>query len=159
MEQVSTNFDLSVLEIIKKYITPMHSAVVFLGGEPTIWGIEFIAVLKQIRNMPLSIKVFSNGLEHELILEICKLGLVDMFSIDFKCVKNVNKMLDVIMQDEEYLARVSKSISYVLKYSIGLELRTTSDDGFIINEIIDYAKAHFAGVPHIINKEYKKIKK
>ena len=57
-------------EIIQQNITPLHDSVVFIGGEPTIWGDQLENALKLCHEKGLKTKIFSNGVNSEVIERI-----------------------------------------------------------------------------------------
>ena len=110
-------------DIILKNITPMHDCVVFIGGEPTIWGEKLKDALKFCHAGGLKTKIFSNGFNKELIEEINNEGLCDAWSIDFKGLHNIQEQFGV--PASEYLLNVSYSINDIAIRGLPLEVRTT----------------------------------
>lgn len=117
----------NAIDIIKENITPMHDCVVFLGGEPTIWGEKLENTLKFCHEKGLKTKIFSNGFNTEVIEKINKEKLCDAWSIDFKGLNNIQQEFGIPAQD--YLPRVEYSIIDIAARGIPLEVRTTFYSG------------------------------
>jgi len=131
------------MEIIKENITPIHDCVVFLGGEPTIWGSELKEALKYCHSLGLKTKIFSNGYDSKTIEEINNEGLCDAWSIDFKGLHNIQSEFGVCAQ--EYIPNVEYSINDIISRELPLEIRTTFYNGNIQwrDEIRKYIEEHF----------------
>lgn len=114
-------------DIILKNITPMHDCVVFIGGEPTIWGEDLKDALRFCHKGNLKTKIFSNGYNKELIEEINNEGLCDAWSIDFKGLHNIYEQFGVPASD--YLLNVGYSINDIANRGLPLEIRTTFYSG------------------------------
>lgn len=110
-------------DIILENITPLHDCVVFLGGEPTIWGNSLKEALQLCHDEGLHTKIFSNGYNCELIEEINNEKLCDAWSIDFKGLHSIQEQFGVPAPD--YIKNVSYSIYDIAERSIPLEIRTT----------------------------------
>lgn len=119
----------SAIEIIENNITPMHDCVVFIGGEPTIWGNKLEAALEFCHKKGLKTKIFSNGFNSTFIEKINNKGLCDAWSIDFKGVNNIQQEFGVPAQD--YLPHVGYSIVDIAQRGLPLEVRTTFYSGNI----------------------------
>lgn len=131
-------------DIIKSNITPLHDCVVFLGGEPTIWGDKLKEALQLCHSLNLKTKIFSNGFNHELIEQINKEGLCDAWSIDFKLLNNIQQEIGVPAQ--EYLVNLDMSIFDIIRHELPLEIRTTYYSG---------NKDQRESIEDYINKTYK----
>lgn len=114
-------------DIILKNITPMHDCVVFIGGEPTIWGEDLKEALRFCHQGGLKTKIFSNGFNKELIEEINNEKLCDAWSIDFKGLNNIQEQFGVPASD--YLLNVGYSINDIANRGLPLEIRTTFYSG------------------------------
>ena len=64
--------------------TKMESAVVFLGGEPTLYAKGLELGCNLARDVRLKTKIFTNGSNMQLIYNLCKNKLLDAISIDYK---------------------------------------------------------------------------
>lgn len=130
-------------DIIFKNITPIHDCVVFIGGEPTIWGEELKEALRFCHTGGLKTKIFSNGFNKELIEEINNEGLCDAWSVDFKGLHNIQEQFGVPASD--YLLNVGYSINDIANRGLPLEVRTTFFKGNEEwrEEIIKYVTDNF----------------
>lgn len=113
----------SAIDIIRDNITPLHDCVVFIGGEPTIWGDELEEALDFCHENGLKTKIFSNGFNCDIIEEINNRKLCDAWSIDFKGLHNIQQEFGV--PATEYLVNVEYSINDIAGKGIPLEIRTT----------------------------------
>ena len=143
-------------DLIKQYLHPGHEAVVFLGGEPTIWKDALIETTKQIKDMGLKVKIFTNGFLSEVIKKLNDQKLVDAYSVDLKTIKEASYFLGVAMNDDEYLWKFRSTINHILDAGIFLEVRTTKWPGINIEEIKDYMKQNLPAIPHIIQDDFSK---
>lgn len=128
-------------ELIDKHITPLHTAVVFLGGEPTIHNI--IPDLEYAKFKGLKTKLYTNGLEPYMIYELRGLELLDAISIDFKCIHNCEENIGI--SDILYKNYVELSISESARKidgikSIDVEIRTTRFPFLSNSEILEIEK-------------------
>lgn len=134
----------------------MHDAVVFLGGEPTIWsnGLLKAAVFAK-RSMDLSVKVFTNGFQPDVVERLIAAEVVDAFSVDFKCLEAVKEVIGVDISAEKYISTVTDTINIIRDSNIPIELRTTS---FKSVRNMDLLKSHvgntFPNVRHIIQEDF-----
>lgn len=144
-------------ELIDKYITPLHTAVVFLGGEPTIHNI--VPDLEYAKSKGLKTKLYTNGLEPYMTYELRGLELLDAISIDFKCIHNCEENIGI--SDISYRINVGTSIVESVKKidgvkDIDVEIRTTRFPFLSNSEILEIEKEvddiiHFYGnIRHII---------
>lgn len=148
----------NAIDIIESQLNPLHTAVVFLGGEPTTWHRKLFESVRYVKNKNLKVKIYSNGMIPEFIKYLCDEKLVDEFSIDYKAYTNVKKVIGANYTDEEYRKNVEKSISYIQKAKIPFEIRTTHWDNIDDWEkLIDYIKNKFLNIRHIIQEDFFKI--
>lgn len=154
----------NAIDIIKDNITPMHDCVVFLGGEPTIWGDKLIEALKYCKSIGLKTKIFSNGLLPNVIKQINDLKLCDAWSIDYKGVYNVKKELSFNGGYKKYMKTLYLSIINIMENELPLEIRTTiyeanKDSEDIIKAIICLMLVFYDKGKHIIQYDVRdKIK-
>lgn len=141
-------------EILDKHITPLHQAVTFLGGEPTLHEDlpDLLAYVKYSLN--LKTKLYTNGLQPNM-LEKCK-NFLDEISIDFKCFNNME-----ILGKEINSKRYTESIKSCIKIckNIPIEIRTTiynDMDNDELEMIKRFSEKHFKDyiVEHIFQKEF-----
>jgi len=112
------NFDM-----LNDMITPAHTAMVMLGGEPTAAALEMdlINFTNQIKTrFGLKIKWFTNGQYPKFIYILNQLNLIDSASVDLKCIRDFKNILGVDI-DVKYINRLIETISYLND----VELRTT----------------------------------
>lgn len=150
-DQVNCESIGDAINIIDKNITPLHSAVVLLGGEPTIhYSID--EVCEYIKNKELKVKLYTNGILPVVIERLVKSNLLDSISIDLKGVANIAKLTGSAVSDESYLGAVKKSITAAR--DINIEVRTTIFDISDKESVEQYMKTNFPDIRHIFQKEY-----
>lgn len=81
-KKVEPQFNREILSVIEEYITPLHTAIVISGGEPTIQDLPETARLIKERYHDLKLKVFTNGQNPDAVLN--SLGFVDFWNVDYK---------------------------------------------------------------------------
>jgi pyruvate formate lyase activating enzyme len=140
----------NAIQIMKDVTNPLHTAVVFLGGEPTIWGDDLIKAVEYAKSKKLKVKVYTNGYNYNVIPELC--NYVDSFSVDFKCVNDCKKVTGV----ENYLRTVTKTINKIISEGIDVELRTTIFDGLDVDSVKRYVSCNFPTVRHILTGDFRK---
>jgi len=133
----------SAIDIISQNITPIHDCVVFIGGEPTVWGESLKEALRYCHEHNLKTKIFSNGVNTDLIKEINEEGLCDAWSIDFKGVSHLEEQIG--MKGIEYSIKLDDTLTNIIEHKLPLEIRTTFYEG---NEkdkeqIISTVEGHF----------------
>lgn len=117
-----------VFSILEEYVKPCHDCVIFIGGEPTIWGDTLIEALKWCKDQGKKTKIFSNGLDDHIIKKINEQNLCDAWSIDYKGLKdNVGNYIGV--DGELYHQKVMNSINDIIQHNLPLEIRTTYFEG------------------------------
>lgn len=117
-----------VIDILEHDVNPCHDCVIFIGGEPTIWGDSLIEALKWCKEHDKKTKIFSNGFNSELVKKINSLSLCDAWSIDYKGSKE-NVGLYIGVDGNEYYAQLIKSLEDIITRNLPLEIRTTYFDG------------------------------
>ena len=147
---------ISIDYILKNEINQAHEAIVFLGGEPTIWDKDLSKALKASKKIGLDTKVFSNGILPKVVSDLNNEKLVDAYSLDLKAVRNVNNVVGVQMTDSDYLKKVCDSINNILEYGLNLEIRTTKWDCIIdqVDEIKDFMIREYPEIKHIIQEKF-----
>lgn len=117
-----------VFSILEEYVKPCHDCVIFIGGEPTIWGDTLIDALGWCKDHGKKTKIFSNGLDDHIIEKINEQNLCDAWSIDYKGLKdNVGNYIGV--DGELYHQKVMNSINDIIRHNLPLEIRTTYFEG------------------------------
>lgn len=144
--------------LIDQLITPMHDAIVFLGGEPTIWGSKLIEAAKVAKQKQLKVKVYSNGFLPNVVERLNQEKLVDAWSIDFKCVKDTKNVIGISCDSAKYINCVSSSIRNITQHGLDLEIRTTLFPTIVdqVQAIQDFVKKHFPEVEHIWQEDFNK---
>lgn len=138
--------------VIKEHLTPMHTAVVFLGGEPTIYAWDLYRCCVEVKKMHKKIKLFTNGQSPEVIRKLLEAKLLNSISIDFKCLRDFKEVLGVNKLD--YVERTIESINFARYYKVDIELRTTKWKNVDhLNEVIMFVNKIFPGIRHIIQDD------
>ena len=136
---------------------PNHAAVVFLGGEPTVWD-ELPELVKYAKNEKgLKTKIYTNGQSPKVLLECAP--YLDAVSIDFKAFSGVSKIIGKDILDHIYMHNIFLCISKLKNYNkyTKIEVRTTKWEGVEYKKIRNYLKTIWPEIPHILQepKEYK----
>jgi len=133
-------------------ITPLHSAVVLLGGEPTIHK-DIDQVCKHIKSLHLKVKLYTNGMLPDIVNNLIQKNLLDSISVDIKSVTNVSELTGIYISNKKYLTSIKKIVEAAS--NIDIELRTTIFDISDKDAIYTYVKLNFPKIRHIFQKEYK----
>lgn len=142
------------ISVIDSKVTPMHTAVVLLGGEPCIHP-DILNVVKHIHSKGLNIKVFTNGMHPNILKTITP--YVHAVSIDFKCLNNCSDILGVEYKDTNYLTNIKSSYNTCIHYAVDVEFRTTKWSTLTkqhIEEIKQYIQTNYPDVRHIIQDDF-----
>ncbi len=110
--------------------------VTISGGEPTLSD-GLIPFLESIRNIPLEIKIDTNGLRPHIIGEIVKNRLADYIAIDIKTSPAKYKLLT--KRDIDF-SKIIETVDIVRDSSLDYELRTTCIPGFASREDFEEIK-------------------
>jgi len=144
------------VEMIDHLITPLHDAVVFLGGEPTIWPDGLIRACRHAKSKGLLTKVYTNGYSPSVVRDLNEESLVDAYSVDLKAVDNVGLILGKSISADEYLTAVNDTVDDILLHKIPMEIRTTAWNEFPdISAVKSYVHDKYPGVRHIIQKDFR----
>ncbi len=144
------------IEIMQKELNPLHDAVVFLGGEPTIWGNDLISAITFARLLGLKTKLYTNGSHPEVIRELIKREVLDAISIDLKTVEeDFTKVIRGNMLPFQYLNRFEESV-FAVKGKIPVEVRTTIYDGLNVDKVKEYMEYYFPEISHILTEDFRK---
>lgn len=100
--------------------------VTLSGGEPTLDG-DLIPFLKKIREIPLEIKIDSNGLFPEIMKEIVESGLADYAAVDVKTSPSKYEALTGCPVD---FSRIAGTVEVLRSSGIDYEVRTTCIPGY-----------------------------
>lgn len=127
-----------VLDFLKKRADTLE-AVVFSGGECTLYGEKLYNFIKKVKELGYLVKIDTNGTNPDLVEKLINEKLVNFVALDFKAPKN--KFCDVIdLQNEEFFNKFCKTLSILTQSNIDYEIRTTVHTALLneddINEII-----------------------
>ena len=139
-------------EVIDRYLTPLHDAVVFLGGEPTIHP-DLPSLAGYVKSLRLNRKVYTNGLNPDMVERLNDSGLVDSYSVDFKTIDD-SSFLGMNIPLSVYLKNVRMSIDNILDHGIDLEIRTTRWTGVNIDGIKKFLSENYPNVRHIVQDKF-----
>lgn len=112
--------------VINNNLNLLHTAVVFLGGQPTIHE-QLYDLCKYVKKTKQrKVKIYTNGSNYKIIQKIYNDRLLDAISIDVKCIRDCNKIIgDNIVSDEQYIQNIKKHIELFRDKKIPVDLRTT----------------------------------
>jgi pyruvate formate lyase activating enzyme len=136
--------------LLDRELTDLHTAVVFLGGEPTLWP-DLIPLTNYVHEKGLKTKVYTNGYNPTVIYRLVEKGHVDSISVDFKAIRDYETILGV--PAIEYKERLTETISYLVAEGIEMEIRTTIWDREQLDDIINYIEDNFPKVKHILQED------
>lgn len=128
---------LTIEEALERYVTPMTTAVVFLGGEPTIYEEGLVHAMKCAKALGLKTKLYTNGLRPDVLALLVSRNVLDSASVDVKTLSDTHKYLGVDM-DDRYLHKVKQSLSLLKSSNIDLEVRTTLFGGIDCDSIREW---------------------
>jgi len=138
-------------DIIDQYLNPLHEAIVFLGGEPTIHP-DLPELAGYVKSLGLNRKIYTNGLKPDIIRRLNEESLIDAYSVDFKTIDDSSFLGDISLPD--YLKKVTATIEDILDHGISLELRTTKWTGVNVEGIKEFLKENYPQVRHIIQDKF-----
>lgn len=157
LEQITNKKNVigEAIPLMKKHLNPMHEAVVFLGGEPTIWGDKLIDAVSFAKEKGLKTKIYSNGMFPKMVKELLEIDVVDSWSIDIKTIEeNIYSVMGVSLYLKQYLMNVLTSIDQIQKSRAEIELRTTAWKEVNVWKVKEYVKYYFPDINHIIAKDF-----
>jgi len=135
-----------ILQWIKENLL-LLDAVVVTGGEPTLYP-DLIKLLEIIKNIPLKIKLDTNGTNPKILTKIIENNLVDYIAMDIKSSLIFDKYKKIAGEyfTEETFENIKHSIDIIINGQIDYEFRTTLnhllDESDLIN-IINQIKGKF----------------
>ena len=124
--------------------------VVISGGEPTISD-EIADFINSIKNIPLSVKIDTNGLKPDIIEGLIKKNLLDYISIDIKTSPQKYESLTCKTID---FTNIKKTIEIVKDSRIDYELRTTCVPEFVTLEDLNIIKNEVGHVDRYYLQQY-----
>lgn len=140
------------LDVIAENLTPLHDAVVFLGGEPTIHN-DLPALAGRVKELRLNVKIYTNGLNPSMVAWLNQKKLVDAYSVDFKTIDDTS-FLGMNIPLDVYLGTVCKTIDNILENGVLLELRTTKWTGVNVDGIREFLAKKYPEVKHIVQDKF-----
>lgn len=150
------------IDVLQKNITPLHTALVLLGGEFLIYDIHEIGKLCHVaRQKGLKVKLFTNGMHQRKLYELLSWELLDSVSVDYKQVtKNVVNLPEKYIEptctpELSYLCRIHKALFTLQNFpNVDVEIRTTQYNEMTDSELsnIKFFVKPF-GFRHIIQKD------
>lgn len=157
-------------KFIDNNINKNTTAIVFLGGEPTLHDQGLIDALIYAKFKGRKTKIFTNGMFPQVIAKIGREQLCDFISFDIKCIRNMPEVLFESNSDNpdsyykyryaneycnNYPTLLDMSIKFAQKYLIPFELRTTKWDCILdqLDDIKAYVKQHYPNINHIIQEK------
>jgi pyruvate formate lyase activating enzyme len=117
----------SVESIIDRNVTSLTDGLVFLGGEPTQYKKELYEISYYVKKQyNLSVKLFSNGTNLDIVTYGVKNGFFDSVSLDFKS----NKKTESIFYNKDWNQYVLGMVKVIKQFDRNnwndkLEIRTT----------------------------------
>mgnify|MGYP001061748736 CR=1 FL=1 len=110
-----------VVEDFLKKRLGLLDGVVITGGEPTMQS-DLIPYMEMIKNLGYKIKLDTNGSSPQIIEQILKTGLCDLFAVDYKAPSAKYKE---ICGNNANAETVLNTIKILLEARIDFEVRTT----------------------------------
>ncbi len=162
------NPELVAPELIKKQPTiPLDSvyqflkarkklidAVVFCGGEPTIYK-DLPDIAKKIKKMGFLTKLDTNGSNPDILEEVLEEKIIDYVAMDIKTSKEKYSLL---AESGDYLHRIEDSIDIIKEKSPDYEFRTTVVPGIVRDEDIFKIAKWIAPAKKYFIQQFKTIK-
>lgn len=129
-----------ILDFLRKRVG-LFDGVVLSGGECTL-DRDIIDFIKAIRNLGFEIKIDTNGLNFDFVMELVEMDLLNFVALDFKAPKY--KFNSVTQISEEFYEDFEKTLKFLIgsykNRKLGFEIRTTVHSDLLqeddINEII-----------------------
>jgi pyruvate formate lyase activating enzyme len=119
----------SILNLLKER-SSLTDAVVVTGGEPTLYK-ALDSFLKIIKEIPLSIKIDTNGSNPGIMKKLLDKRLIDYAAIDIKTSPEKYKLAAGVNVDFD---TVKETVELVKESGIDYELRTTCVPSFVALE-------------------------
>lgn len=119
-------------------------AVVFSGGECTLYGDKLYDDIKRVKDMGYKVKVDTNGTNPELIRRLITDHIIDYVALDIKCPPGEKEKL--FYNDMTYMSKTLETLDMLINSDIKYEARTTVHpditDENDINDIILLLEKH-----------------
>ena len=149
---LKTYSDVYVLKLLKERAS-LIDGVVITGGEPTL-SKDIDNFIQKIKEIPLKIKIDTNGSNPYVIEKLLNMDLVDYIAIDIKTSPEKYESLTDTYID---FCRINETIKLVKESGIDYELRTTCtpyfvtmDDFKAIKNEVDHVKKYY--LQQFVNK-------
>ena len=130
-----------ILALLKKRHGLIDS-VVISGGEPTLLR-NIDKFIESIKDIPLSVKIDTNGLMPDVIESLLKKGLLDYIAID---IKTSPEKYESLTRKNVDFSLIKKTIEIVKKSGVDYEVRTTCIPDYITLDDFKSIKKELAGV-------------
>ena len=121
LSNISEDYILSEVARRRNFI----KAVVVTGGEPALHKEKLISFLKRLRELPIKIKLDTNGTFPQVILRILEERLIDFIAID---IKTSPSKYPTLGGKWEYVA---ETLEIVKNFDVVKEARITAVPGFV----------------------------
>ena len=93
------------------------------GGEPTL-DPDLIPFMSRLKEAGMAVKLDTNGYRPEVLREIIRKGVADMFAMDIKSDREGYKR--IIGLDAPDISRIEQSVELIMKSGVDYEFRTTA---------------------------------
>ncbi len=127
------------LEDILTFLKKRHGlidGVVISGGEPTLHK-DIKDLINTIKDVPLLVKIDTNGLNPKIIKELLENNIVDYIAID---IKTSPEKYSSLTRKRVDFSRIKSTIEIAKESGIDYELRTTCIPDFVTSEDLQKIK-------------------
>ncbi len=146
----------NVLKVIGDNINPLTDAVVFLGGEPTIWGADLVRACHYVKSLGLKTKLFTNGSNPTVVTKLINEGLLDALSVDFKApMSQFHAVTKSNVPWDEFCDGFELIMSDAKEMGLDVEVRTTVFDELNMKGIALAKEVLFPDVRHICTPDFR----
>jgi pyruvate formate lyase activating enzyme len=104
--------------------------VVITGGEPTLFGDELLALIRDVRRVPLQVMVETNGTRPECVQRLMEDGLVEAIAMDLKAPLGPEDYARVAGTGV-HVEDVRRSLDLIKRSGLSYELRITLVPGLV----------------------------
>ncbi len=125
--------------------------VVLTGGEPTLQP-ELVPFLRRLRDLPLEVKLDTNGYLPDVLAEALAEGLLDYVALDIKAPREKYPLLAGRVLELEYIER---SIALLRRSGIPHEFRTTVVPGLLTEEDIETIACWVVGAELYVLQQFR----
>jgi len=135
------------LEIQKKWI----DGLVISGGEPTLQK-DLPEFIKKVKKMGLSVRIYTNGTNPEMLSQLIDDKLIDSIAMDIKA--PLNEKYESLTNVKNVLDNIKKSISLIMKSDLDYEFRTTVVPTFHSEKDIDEIANSIKGADLLVLQKF-----